>query len=98
MLDVILILHADHELNASAFTVRCAASTGLNLYDAMIAGLVERWGGIFFRKEPVEDDPDILKQRIAAAVSFRLGFRAEFGFAGITMARHSGSSRARQTR
>jgi citrate synthase len=35
-----LVLLADHELNASAFTVRCAASTGLNLYDAMIAGLV----------------------------------------------------------
>ena len=35
-----LVLLADHELNASAFTVRCAASTGLNFYDAMIAGLV----------------------------------------------------------
>ena len=32
-------LLADHELNASTFTVRCAASTGLNLYDAVIAGL-----------------------------------------------------------
>jgi citrate synthase len=36
----VLVLLADHELNASTFTVRCAASTGLNLYDAMIAGLV----------------------------------------------------------
>ena len=35
-----LVLLADHELNASTFTVRCAASTGLDLYDAMIAGLV----------------------------------------------------------
>jgi citrate synthase len=35
-----LVLLAEHELNVSAFTVRCAASTGLNLYDAMIAGLV----------------------------------------------------------
>ncbi len=35
-----LVLLAEHELNASAFTVRCAASTGLNLYDSMIAGLV----------------------------------------------------------
>ena len=32
------VLLADHELNASTFTVRCAASTGLNLYDAVIAG------------------------------------------------------------
>src|SRR6266446_5057540 len=35
-----LVLLADHELNASTFTVRCAASSGLNLYDAIIAGLV----------------------------------------------------------
>src|SRR6476660_1822528 len=35
-----LVLLAEHELNASTFTVRCAASTGLNLYDAIIAGLV----------------------------------------------------------
>lgn len=35
----VLVLLADHELNASTFTVRCAASTGLNLYDATIAGL-----------------------------------------------------------
>ena len=35
-----LVLLADHELNASTFTVRCAASTGLNLYDAVVAGLV----------------------------------------------------------
>jgi len=34
-----LVLLADHELNASTFTVRCAASTGLNLYDAVIPGL-----------------------------------------------------------
>ena len=34
-----LVLLADHELNASTFTVRCAASTGLNLFDAVIAGL-----------------------------------------------------------
>lgn len=34
-----LVLLADHELNASTWTVRCAASTGLNLYDATVAGL-----------------------------------------------------------
>jgi citrate synthase len=34
-----LVLLAEHELNASTFTARCAASTGLNLYDAIIAGL-----------------------------------------------------------
>jgi len=35
-----LVLLADHELNASTFTVRCAASTGISLYDAVIAGFV----------------------------------------------------------
>jgi citrate synthase len=45
-----LVLVADHELNASTFTVRCAASTGISLYDAVIAGLVAlkgpRHGGV----------------------------------------------------
>jgi citrate synthase len=45
-----LVLLADHELNPSTFTVRCAASTGLSLYDAVIAGLVAlkgpRHGGV----------------------------------------------------
>lgn len=35
-----LVLLADHELNPSTFALRCAVSTGLNLYDATIAGLV----------------------------------------------------------
>src|SRR6185295_5787120 len=39
-----LVLLADHELNASTFTVRCAVSTGISLYDAVIAGLVELKG------------------------------------------------------
>jgi citrate synthase len=45
-----LVLLADHELNPSTFTVRCAASTGISLYDAVIAGLVAlkgpRHGGV----------------------------------------------------
>jgi citrate synthase len=45
-----LVLLADHELNASTFTARCAASTGISLYDAVIAGLVAlkgpRHGGV----------------------------------------------------
>lgn len=46
----VLVLLADHELNASTFTARCAASTGISLYDATIAGLVAlkgpRHGGV----------------------------------------------------
>jgi citrate synthase len=45
-----LVLLAEHELNASTFAVRCAASTGISLYDAVIAGLVAlkgpRHGGV----------------------------------------------------
>lgn len=35
----LLVVTADHELNASTFTARCAASSGANLYCAVIAGL-----------------------------------------------------------
>ena len=45
-----LVLLADHELNASTFTARVAASTGISLYDAVIAGMVAlkgpRHGGV----------------------------------------------------
>lgn len=45
-----LVLCADHELNASTFTVRCVASTGSSLYYAVAAGLAalkgHRHGGI----------------------------------------------------
>lgn len=39
-----LVLSADHELNASAFTVRCVAGTGSNLYAAMQAGICAAQG------------------------------------------------------
>ncbi|PKQ09094.1 MAG: citrate synthase [Alphaproteobacteria bacterium HGW-Alphaproteobacteria-12] len=35
-----LVLCADHELNASAFTVRCVAGTGATLYAAVLEGLL----------------------------------------------------------
>ena len=45
-----LVLLADHELNASTFAARVAASTGISMYDAVIAGLVAlkgpRHGGV----------------------------------------------------
>ena len=34
-----LVVCADHELNASAFTVRCIASTGMHLFGAVTGGL-----------------------------------------------------------
>ena len=43
-LDVLFILHADHEQNASTSTVRLAGSTGCNPYAAMAAGIAALWG------------------------------------------------------
>jgi citrate synthase len=43
-LDVLFILHADHEQNASTSTVRMAGSTGTNPYAAMAAGIAALWG------------------------------------------------------
>src|SRR5471032_2483381 len=75
-----LVLLAEHELNASAFTVRCAASTGLNLYDAMIAGLVALKGpkhggaGVLaaqFVKTLVDRDvAPVIRERVALGERF----------------------------
>jgi len=40
----ILVLHADHEQNASTSTVRLAGSTGTNPYAAISAGIAALWG------------------------------------------------------
>jgi citrate synthase len=42
--DVILILHADHEQNASTSTVRMAASSGANPFACVAAGIASLWG------------------------------------------------------
>jgi citrate synthase len=43
-LDVLFILHADHEQNASTSTVRMAGSTGTNPYAAVASGIAALWG------------------------------------------------------
>lgn len=43
-LDRILILHADHEQNASTSTVRLAGSSGANPYACIAAGMASLWG------------------------------------------------------
>ena len=43
-LDRILILHADHEQNASTSTVRLAGSSGTNPFAAIAAGIACLWG------------------------------------------------------
>jgi citrate synthase len=43
-LDLILILHADHEQNASTSTVRLAGSSDANPFGAVAAGIAALWG------------------------------------------------------
>lgn len=75
-----LVLLADHELNASAFTVRCAASTGISLYDAVIAGLAAlkgpRHGGVGPMASKLLDT--LMAGDIAAIVRERVALGARF--------------------
>ncbi|MCZ6742420.1 MAG: citrate synthase [Alphaproteobacteria bacterium] len=43
-MDLIFILHADHEQNASTATVRLAGSTGANPFACIAAGIASLWG------------------------------------------------------
>jgi len=43
-MELILILHADHEQNASTSTVRMAASSGANPFACLSAGIATLWG------------------------------------------------------
>ena len=43
-LDLLLILHADHEQNASTSTVRMVGSTHANMYASISAGISALWG------------------------------------------------------
>ena len=75
-----LVLLADHELNASTFTVRCAASTGLNLYDSIIAGLAALKGpmhggaGVLASRlvrTLIDQDPEpVIRERVALGERF----------------------------
>jgi citrate synthase len=60
LLDLALILCADHELNVSAFAVRVVASTRTSLYDAVAAGLAAlrgpRHGGFTTHVERLLDE------------------------------------------
>jgi citrate synthase len=70
-----LVLSADHEFNASAFAARVVASTGANLYGAVLAGLAAingpRHGGLTRRVAALFDElkrtPD-LEAELAARV------------------------------
>jgi citrate synthase len=86
-----LVLMADHELNSSTFTVRCAASTGISLYDAMIAGLVAlkgpRHGGVGPLASKLVDT--LLEGDIAAIVRERVALGERFPGFGHMVYRES---------
>ena len=60
LVEVALILCADHELNASSFTVRCIASTAASLHACVLGGLAAlsgpRHGGMTVRVESLWDE------------------------------------------
>jgi len=80
-----LVLCADHELNVSAFTARCAASAGASPYDVVSAALAalkgHRHGGASARVLPLIDRADSLaRAKTEIAVRLRDGERlAGFG-------------------
>ena len=43
-IDLLFVLHADHEQNCSTSTVRMAGSSGANPYSAIAAGIAALWG------------------------------------------------------
>ena len=43
-LDLLFVLHADHEQNASTSTVRMVGSTGASVYASIAAGITALWG------------------------------------------------------
>jgi citrate synthase len=78
----VLVLCADHELNVSAFTARCVASSGASPYGAVIAGLAAlegpRHGGSSARAEAMLAELGRQRRlRAAMAARLRRGDRVE---------------------
>jgi citrate synthase len=82
-LDVILILHADHEQNASTSTVRLAASSGANPFACIAAGIASLWGPahgganeavlkMLMEIGSVENIPKVIERAKSKDDSFRL--------------------------
>ena len=81
-LDLLLILHADHEQNASTSTVRLVGSTGANPYACIAAGITALWGpahgganeAVLKMLEEI-GTPDKVETAIARAKDKESGFR-----------------------
>ena len=81
-LDLLFILHADHEQNASTSTVRLVGSTGANPYACVSAGIAALWGPAHGGANEavlkmLEDigDPKNVDSAIARAKDKESGFR-----------------------
>jgi citrate synthase len=65
-LDVLLILHADHEMNCSTSTVRGVGSSRANMFTSVAAGMGALWGplhgganqAVIEMLQAIHDDPD----------------------------------------
>jgi len=68
LLNAALILCADHELNASAFTARCAASTGATPYAVVMAGLAALQG---FKHGTASEQVEAFFREVESAPSVR---------------------------
>ncbi len=81
-LDLLFILHADHEQNASTSTVRLVGSTGANPYACVAAGIAALWGpahgganeAVLRMLEEI-GDPGRVGQAVAKAKDKKSGFR-----------------------
>lgn len=93
-----LVLCAEHELNVSSFTVRCAVSSGATLYHSIIAGLCAltgpKHGGVTFGMNALLDELDqtddplvLVKRRLQSGEAFR-GFTHRLYPNGDPRARH----------
>lgn len=76
--DVALVLHADHELNASTFAARVAAATLTDLYSAVVAAIGTLKGPLHgganadVMRLLIEIGPDVLPERIDEAIRGKL--------------------------
>ena len=81
-LDLLLLLHADHEQNASTSTVRLTGSSGSNPYSSIAAGISSLWGpahganeAVLNMLEHINDDSEDIDSYIARSKDKNDNFR-----------------------
>jgi len=82
-LNLLLILHADHEQNCSTSTVRMVCSSGANMFAAISAGVCALWGplhgganqAVIEMLEQIEADGGDYQKYVAMAKDRSSGFR-----------------------